>query len=532
MNPTNTDARRGTGELPEKRPVSIAPDGTVHPVPSGDDARSAFEEIALKAEEHRRRGGQVVLVQGLGFVGAAVAATIADAKALDGAPAYFVIGIDLPTPGSYWKVEKINAGLAPIDSTDPVLARLTHDAVHETANLRATTCEDAYGLADVIVVDVHLDVAGRTSNNGIHVELEPFREAIRTVGRLMRPDALVVVETTVPPGTCENVVLPVLREERLRRGIEEPVLLAHAYERVMPGPNYVSSIRSYPRTYSGVDERSSNQARAFLATFVDSSNGDLLWRLENPLSSELGKLLENSYRAANIAFIHEWTLLAEKIGVNLFEIIDSIRVRTGTHDNMRYPGFGVGGYCLTKDSLLAQWGVTHLLESDAVLETTLDALRTNALMPMHAVELVKEVAPNGLGGARIAVCGVSYVPDVADTRNSPTEALVDALLAEGAELRVHDPSVRTWLERADVPIVQDLEAALADADGVVLAVGHRAYRELAPRSLTQLTAQPTFVVDAQNVLSDESARELHAAGWLVVGVGKGHWRRDGMHRRK
>ena len=528
---TNTDTRGGPRELPDKPPVSIAPDGTVHPVPTAADAQASFGEIAVKAAEHRRRGGQVVLVQGLGFVGAAVAATIADAKAPDGAPLYFVIGIDLQTPGSYWKVEKINAGLVPIDSTDPVLARLTHHAVHETGNLRATTCEDAYGLADVIVVDVHLDVADRANgaNAEIHVELEPFRAAIRTIGRLMRPDALVVVETTVPPGTCEHVVLPVLREERARRGIDEPVLLAHAYERVMPGPNYVSSIRAYPRTYSGVDERSSSQARAFLSTFIDSPNGNLLWRLENPLSSELGKLLENSYRAANIAFIHEWTLLAEKIGVNLFEIIDSIRVRTGTHDNMRYPGFGVGGYCLTKDSLLAQWGVTHLLGSDALLETTLDALRTNALMPMHAVELVKEVAPAGLGGARIAVCGVSYVPDVADTRNSPTEALVDALLAEGAELRVHDPSVRTWLERPDVPIVQDLEATLADADGIVLAVGHRVYRELEARSLTRLTPRPTFIVDAQNVLSDESARELHAAGWLVVGVGKGHWRRDGMH---
>jgi UDP-N-acetyl-D-glucosamine dehydrogenase len=529
---TNTDTRDGRGKLPEKPPVSIAPDGTVHPVPSTEDARSAFAEIALKAEEHRRSGGQVVLVQGLGFVGAAVAATIADAKGRDGAPVYFVIGIDLPTPGSYWKVEKINAGATPVDSSDPVLAGLTHDAVCETGNLRATTCEDAYALADVIVVDVHLDVAGHTSNDGIRVDLEPFRAAIRTIGRRMRPDALVVVETTVPPGTCENVVFPVLREERSRRGIEEPVLLAHAYERVMPGPNYVSSIRAYPRTYSGVDERSSNQARAFLSTFVDSSNGDLLWRLENPLSSELGKLLENSYRAANIAFIHEWTLLAEKIGVNLFEIVDSIRVRTGTHDNMRYPGFGVGGYCLTKDSLLAQWGVTHLLGSDALLETTLDALRTNALMPLHAVDLVKEVAPNGLGGLRIAVCGVSYVPDVADTRNSPTEALVDALLAEGAELRVHDPSVRAWLERPDVPIVQELEAAVADADGIVLAVAHSVYRDLEARSLTRLTARPTFIVDAQNVLSDQSAHELHDAGWLVVGVGKGHWRKDGMHRRK
>src|SRR5215211_530083 len=129
INPTNTDARRGTGEVPEKRPVSIAPDGTVHSVPSGNDARSELKEIALKAEEHRRRGGQVVLGQGLGFVGAAVAATIADAKALDGAPAYFFIGIDLPTPGSYGRWRRSTPDLRP--STRPTQC---------SRDLRTTRC--------------------------------------------------------------------------------------------------------------------------------------------------------------------------------------------------------------------------------------------------------------------------------------------------------------------------------------------------------------------------------------------------------
>jgi nucleotide sugar dehydrogenase len=342
----------------------------------------------------------------------------------------------------------------------------------------------------------------------------------------MRPDALVVIESTVPVGTCEHVVLPLLRRERLRRGITAPVLLAHAYERVMPGPRYVDSIRRYPRSFSGVDAASAERARAFLSTFVDTESHPLC-ELADSTSSELGKLLENSYRAANIAFVHEWTLLAEQIGVNLFDVVDSIRVRAGTHDNMRYPGFGVGGYCLTKDSLLAQWGASNLLGSDVVLGTTLAALRTNQLMPLHTVDLTRELAGGDLSGCTVAVAGVSYLPDVADTRDAPAALLVDALDRAGAEVRVHDPHVREWAERPGVPIAKSLAAAVEGTDGIVFAVPHGSYLGLEPGELTALAGRPGFVVDAQNIVSDEKAEALRATGWRLLGVGKGHWRKRG-----
>jgi nucleotide sugar dehydrogenase len=516
---------------PRRKPAetSIAPDGTVYPLPSTRDTRSSFAEIAATAKRHRDAGGQVVVVQGLGFVGSAVAAVVASANQGDGRPLHYVIGVDLERPETYWKVATINAGLPPVASTDQDLARLTRQAVEERGNLRATTCEDAYSLADVIIVDIHLDAQNvGTTPFDITVGLDAFEAAIRTVGRRMRRDALVLVETTVPVGTCEHVVLPILRQERRLRGIDEPVLLASAYERVMPGPNYVSSIRAYPRTFAGVDRRSADKARKFLSTCVSGGKA-ALWELDDPTSSELGKLLENSYRSMNIAFIHEWALLAEKIGVNLFAVVDSIRVRKGTHDNMRYPGFGVGGYCLTKDSLLAQWGVTNLLGSDATLAMTLDALRTNQLMPLHTLELAKELLGGDLHKKRITVCGVSYIADVADTRNSPTGTLVEGLLAEGAEVRVHDPTLRAWPEKPAIPIVQNLAEALAGVDGVVLAVPHEAYRALPGDALTAHVGSPAFAVDAQNVLSDRTAGVLRAAGWRLLGVGKGHWRRQGLH---
>jgi nucleotide sugar dehydrogenase len=239
-------------------------------------------------------------------------------------------------------------------------------------------------------------------------------------------------------------------------------------------------------------------------------------------------LLENSYRAANIAFIQEWTLLAEDIGVDLFAVIDAIKARQGTHDNIRYPGFGVGGYCLTKDTLLAQWGATNLLGSDALLATSLDALRTNASMPLHTAKLVMELADRSVAPT-VAILGVSYIPGVADTRASPTETLVDHLVGLGCHVRLHDPILQSWPERPQPALSAELDEALRGVDGVVLAVPHADYLRVSAQELIAWVGRPAFLVDAQNVVSDTTARELHAAGWRVLGVGKGHWRKLGLH---
>jgi len=500
---------------------SIAPDGAIYPVPRIEEINADFVGIAQRA-----RGWRVVVVQGLGFVGAAVAAVIAAARDAAGAPLYFVIGVDLPTPAAYWKIAKLNAGCAPIASPDAEFDRLVSEAVGQTQNLCATASEEAYALADFIMVDVHLDVVDRAVESAaeIQVNLAGLESAIRAVGRGMRADALVLVETTVPFGTCQRVIFPTLSEERAARGISAPVLLAHAYERVMPGPRYLASIRRFWRTFSGIDEASARRAREFLASFIDTSNFPLR-ELDDPVASEMAKILENSYRAANIAFIHEWTLLAERAGVNLWEVVDSIRVRKGTHDNMRYPGFGVGGYCLTKDSLLAQWSATHLFKMDHVLEVTMNALQINYRMPLHSFDLLSELCGGALEGRRILICGVSYLPDVADTRNSPTGIFVDALAAAGAHWSAHDPCLRFWPEQPDAVLVEDLAGALRETEAVVFAVPHAAYRALSPDHYPK----PLLVVDANNVLDDTKAASLHGRGHRLLGVGKGHWKKRGYH---
>jgi nucleotide sugar dehydrogenase len=290
----------------------------------------------------------------------------------------------------------------------------------------------------------------------------------------------------------------------------------------MPGPRYIASIRRFWRTFSGIDSVSAERAREFLASFIDTDDFPLR-ELGNPVASEMAKILENSYRAANIAFIHEWTLLAERAGVNLWEVVDSIRVRKGTHDNMRYPGFGVGGYCLTKDSLLAQWSATHLFKMDHVLEVTMKALQINYRMPLHTFDLLKDLCGGELKDKRILVCGISYLPDVADTRNSPTDIFVDALSAAGAHWSAHDPCLQFWPEYPDARLVDDLDSALRETEAVVFAVPHVAYRELS----ADCFPKPLLIVDANNVLDDTKAAALHGRGHRLLGVGKGHWKKLG-----
>lgn len=497
-------------------------------LPSARAVREDGDALALEAARQRALGRSVVVVQGLGFVGLAVAAVVASARTAEGLPRYFVIGVDQATSAGYWKVTQLADGRPVVNSPDERLPRLLREAVCETGNLRATVAEAAYSLADIIVIDVHLDVRDRTvaEVGEIELDLDAFRAAVRVVGRHMRADALVLVETTVPMGACALIVQPVLEAERRERGILIPVQLAHAYERVMPGPGYVDSIRRFWRVYAGVDEPSAARAREFLASFTETSEFPLT-QLADPMASEMAKLLENSYRAVNIALIHEWTLLAEELGVNLFDVVSAIRKRQGTHDNMKTPGFGVGGYCLTKDSLLAQWSASSLHGTEVTLQLTLEALRINHAMPLHTLDLLRRLAGGELRGRRVLIAGVSYLPDVGDTRNSPAELLADRLLREEADLLAHDPCIACWPERAHVRLTANLKSALAWAEAIVFAVPHRSYRALSTAELLRDVQAPPLIVDAQNMLSDTDAATLHAAGCRLAGVGKGHWRKRG-----
>jgi nucleotide sugar dehydrogenase len=351
------------------------------------------------------------------------------------------------------------------------------------------------------------------------VDLGPLEAAIRTLGARMREDALVLVESTVPPGTCASLVVPRLREAFARRGLRGEPLVAHSYERVMPGPEYLHSITRMWRAYAGNCEAAAERAGAFLAEVIDTARYPAT-RLADTTTCELAKVLENSYRATNIALVQEWGRLAERAGVDLYAAIEAIRVRKGTHDNLRYPGFGVGGYCLTKDALLADWAARHDFGICEGLPFATEALRINEGMPRHVFRHLEALAGD-LRGKRVALLGVSYLPGVADTRFTPAQPFCDLVEAAGGEVIACDPMLRRWDART--VFASPLEAP-APLDAVVFAVPHPEFRALDPEALVRHAGRPPAVVDGHRVLEDAALLRFRNLGCRVSAVGRGHLR--------
>lgn len=506
--------------------VSISLSGEKFTLPTKEETLAERKRLVQLAKNHKNLGREIAVVQGLGFVGVVMAAVIADAQNDDGQSHYFTVGIQRPSVRSYWKIPIINSGRTPIESEDPEVPQIIQRTVLEKKTFVATWVEDFYELADIVVVDVQLDARKKGLGNAdeADVDLQGFRNAIRTIGRYVNPNALILIETTVPPGTTNHVALPILEEEYEKRGLnldKFPPLLGHSYERVMPGKNYVGSIRDYHRTFAAVNSQAENLTQRFLENVLNTREFPLK-KLNAPTASEIAKVLENSYRATNIAFIYEWTLFAEDIGINLFEVIDSVKVRTGTHDNMMYPGIGVGGYCLTKDPCLANWASKSIFNRKQPLNFSIQAVDINDLMPLHTFALVKDVFEGEIRGKKIAILGASYLNDVGDTRNSPTETLYDALSKNNAKPAVHDPYLLEWTERPDIPFMTELDDVLKNADGVVFAVKHKHYLDLEPDFVLDRATRPPRIIDAFNILNDIKIRRYKEAGCEVRGVGKGH----------
>jgi len=462
---------------------------------------------------------QNVCVQGLGFVGFAMAVAVAYAKDESGEPHFHVTGVELETPAGREKVHSINNGRLPIESSDTALTN-AFDAVYKQTNFSATTDEDIYAQADVVLMDVDLslDFSGEEPK----VDMERIVAASRTLGKLMKPGALLIVETTVPPGTCEFVIAPILHEELAKRGLnEDAILLAHSYERVMPGDQYFHSIINYWRVYAGLTEAAANACETFLSRVINVKDYPLT-RLNTIRESETAKVLENSYRAANIAFIDEWGRFAEAVGIDLFSVIDAVRKRP-THSNIREPGFGVGGYCLTKDPLWALYSAQNIFKlPDIDFPFCRSAVRTNQAMPLASVNMLQSLLGGNLKDKRVAIIGVAYKPDIGDTRYSPSEIFAKALEQKGAQLSYSDSFVDIWPEMNNASVSRDLPDP-KDLDALVFAVGHKIYGEIDFKAY--LGGANPAILDANHVLSDQQLKALEILNISHACIGRGEERK-------
>lgn len=455
----------------------------------------------------------IVAIQGLGFVGAAMAIAVAASTDEGGENRYRVIGVDLPDAAGSARIAALNNGRFPFETNDDSLVAAL-DGARARGNLVACADDRAYALADVVVIDVPLDIDWRSATP--ELRLDGFIAAISAVGRHVSPGTLVIVETTVPPGTTEKVVVPTLRSELEARGIDpDEVLVAHSYERVMPGADYFDSIVNFWRVYAGHTPAAADAAEAFLTTVINTEEFPLT-RLSHTTATETAKVLENTYRATTIALMEEWARFAELAGINLFEIVDAIRFRP-THNNIRTPGFGVGGYCLTKDPLFAKLAAREFFDSDMDFALSTAAVATNKDSPLASIERVETMVGGSLEGKRVLLLGISYRQDVGDTRYSPSETFVVEARRRGAVVEAYDPLVTRWDE-----LEWDTPTSLPDASGfdaVVFAVPHDEFRDLDVAAW--LGDATPAVFDAFGVLGADQRAAAVAHGCVVAATGRG-----------
>ncbi|MDA0322118.1 MAG: GDP-mannose dehydrogenase [Verrucomicrobia bacterium] len=531
---------------------SVSPAGESFALPTDEDYRAEFARLQGLVSAQRDQGREIVVVVGVGFVGAVMAAVVADSTREDGQPGKFVIGMQRPSARSYWKIPLLNRGQSPVKAEDPEVALMISRCVKDKQTLMATFTYDVLKLADVVVVDVQCDYLKESLGN-VHdgaADMAALEDSLGIIAQHIEPHALVLIETTVAPGTTEQVAYPIMKKQFESRGLDGEPLLAHSYERVMPGRNYVASIRDFWRVCSGVNDEARERVVKFLNEVLNTDEFPLTV-LDKPIESETAKIIENSYRATILAFMDEWSLFSERNGVDLKKVIEAIKVRP-THSNMIFPGPGIGGYCLPKDGGLGVWSYKHILGwDDKIFKITPLAIDINDTRALHVGQLARDALRNigrPIAAADILLLGASYREDVGDSRYSGSELIVRKLTEMGADMSVHDPYLEHWWEfeaqdsypdsshswarffhrqekLKELRIEPDMWEAMQGVEAIILAVRHAEYLDLEPAKVVKAVGKPCAIIDCFCVLDDDRIRQYFELGCEVKGMGRGHIQR-------
>lgn len=315
----------------------------------------------------------------------------------------------------------------------------------------------------------------------------------------LRPGNLVVLESTSPPRTTQDVVAPILERSGLKAGVD--FLLAYSPERVLPG-QILRELIENARVIGGIDPVSAQAGRDLYATFV---RGQII--LTTATTAEMVKLMENTYRDVNIAIANEFSHLAERFGINVWEAIEIANLHPRV--NILRPGPGVGGHCIGVDP----WFLVEAAPDLTPLIHT--ARKVNDGQPHYVVSLIRR-ALGELAGKQVAVLGLSYKPDVDDLRESPAIEVAHILALQGAQVRAYEPN-KPDAVIGGLNIVPSLEEAVRDADLIALLVGHTPLRQINPQQMASLTTARQ-IVDA---VHGWRAADWEAAGFHLSYLGDG-----------
>lgn len=439
-----------------------------------------MHKLTALQEKIRDRQASLAVI-GLGYVGLPVACMFAD-------QGFNVIGVDIINQ----RVAQINQGISPIEGNEPGLAELL-ERVITIGNLNATTDYDQLKDVDVILIDVE------TPTDDHHIpQYAALRGACRSLGKVLKDGALVIVESTIAPGTMDAVVRPEL-EEASSKSFGVDFFLGVCPERVMPG-KLLANLQKMSRVCGGETPEVTEVMQLFYRTIVeaDLDSADMI-------TAELTKTAENAYRDVNIAFANELALICQVTGADFLTVRDLVNKSPGR--NVLMAGAGVGGHCIPKDPWLLAYGTQRKID----LQLIPAARKVNDSMPLHVAKLVEEALDEvgtPIAGSKIAILGYAYLEESDDTRNSPSEVLLQKLLEWGVEVVVHDP----FVEEYAVDVYQSIEGC----DAVVVMVAHQAYKNLDLVKVKGGMRTP-ILVDGRFVYNFEDVRRV---GILYKAIGR------------
>jgi UDP-N-acetyl-D-glucosamine dehydrogenase len=407
-----------------------------------------MEALAAKIADKSAR----IAVIGLGYVGLPLAVGFARAG-------YPVLGLDVDQR----KLAALREGRSYIQDVDTADVA----AVVGAGRLAASDDYDLLGDSDAIFICVPTPFDAMKAPDLVFVE-----QAAQGIARRLRAGQLVILQSTTYPGTTQEFVLPILEQGGLRAG--QDFYLAFSPERINPGDTHFT-VENTPKVVGGLTPQCTELARALLAQLFAHVHV-----VSSLRAAEMSKLLENIFRSVNIALVNELALLSERMGIDLWEVIEAAKTKPFGFMPF-YPGPGVGGHCIPVDPYYLSWKAR---EYDFYTKFIELAAEVNQAMPYHVVDLVAQALGRQgkpLEEAEVLILGVAFKRDTDDARNSPAERIIELLLRRGVKVSYHDPYVpryrvgrdvfyhdEYWLESVDLSA-----EALAAADGVIVVAGHK-----------------------------------------------------------
>ena len=425
---------------------------------------------------------KIITIVGLGYVGLPLACLCAE-------KGHKVYGLDVDKN----KIELVNKSQSPIED-EYIISKLKNlkNRIHATSN-----ADECIPNSEVVIVCVPTPV---DRNNA--PDLTALMSACSAISKSIKQGSLLVIESTIYPGTVEEIVVPMLQKQKFD-AYKNDIFVAHCPERIDPG-NKKWTIEILPRVVGGITKEAAKKAAEFYRSIL---NADVL-ELSSVKAAEATKIMENTFRDVNIAFVNEMAQSFDKAGIDILEVIKGASTKPFAF-MPHYPGAGVGGHCISVDPYYLiekakQLGFTH--------KFLMLAREINNSMPHYAVELLEnelKKLKKAWKGAKVGVLGLAYKANVDDIRESPAAEVINVLKTKGADVFVFDPHVKAGSN------VKDLDELLNKSDYIILATDHKEFREMDLEKLKKHKIHA--VIDGRNCLDKEKIKSM---GIFYHGIGR------------